>query len=400
MVGLAAFDGAHIRADFVRRVPAPAFDSMSGAERTEYLATHPESYTLVTRSPGDGGPEDDADPQRLIDLGGAALDRIVESGAFRPSDGPVMYLYRMQLDGHRQLGVVSLVAVDDYLQGRVKRHERVSSERARHLSNHFEQLGAQSSPIALGYRAMPSVRAHLDEMLERLQPVVDFVSGDGLEQTVWVVDDPNDHERLSAAFADTELYIMDGHHRAAAAGQLRERAEGPAADWMLGVLFADDRINIEPFHRRVRLAPDDDPSEVASRLHDALDLREDPSMATELPDGLGEVGVHLGGRWYRGTLPPPSGDVLSGVDPVRLQRTVIGPLLGVDPEHGADRIGYFLDSADRVALASASPDEVLFVLCPVEPRQVFEVADAGLDMPPKSTYVMPKPRSGVFLRRF
>ena len=85
---------------------------------------------------------------------------------------------------------------------------------------------------------------------------------------------------------------------------------------------------------------------------------------------------------------------------MRLQRQVIGPVLGIDPEHAAGRLKYFLDDADRVSLGHAAIDtEVLFVLGSVTPVQVFDVADAGLDMPPKSTYVTPKPRSGVFLRR-
>jgi len=396
------FVGSFIKADFVRRVPAPAFDSMSGAERAEYLSTHPESYTLVTRSPGDGGPEDDASPERLIELGAEALQRIVNADAFSTLDKEAFFLYRLTLGGHSQLGVVGLVATADYLDGHVKRHEQVSEKRALHLSNHFEQLGVHSSPIALGYRREPALTARFDALIDSTEPLLSFTSGDGLEQAVWVVDDEADCAAITETIASHELYIMDGHHRAAAAGALAERLEGPRSQFMLGVLFADDRVNIEPFHRRVRVADDADLVEVHNALTRVLGLEPDPRLSTELPEEPGQLGVYMDGKWWLGVMPPPaSSSALDGIDPVRLQDLVIGPLLGVDPERAAGAIGYFLENADRTKLAESLDDrEVLFVLRAVTPAEVFAVADAGFDMPPKSTYVTPKPRSGVFLRRF
>ena len=401
MVAFLPFRGSVIRPDFVRRVPAPAFDSMSGDQRRAYLATHPESYTLVTRSPGDGGPNDDADLSQLIELGAEALDRICGLGAFVDHDEPAFFLYRLTWKGHVQLGVVGLVETAAYLDGRVKRHEKVRSIRAEHLSNHFERLGVQSSPIALGYRADPLIRATLDDILSRTEPVLSFTSGDGLEQAVWVVSGVADCEALTAGVEPHELYIMDGHHRAAAAGKLAERTNSETASQMLCVLFSDDRVNIEPFHRRVRVPVETDFASLRVALEDVLTLEACAEMATELPSAPGQVGVCIEGEWFCGTLPEPLSDSpLDAIDPVRLQQQVIGPVLGIDPEHGAGQLKYFLEGDDRVALAGAvGTSELLFVLRPVTPVEVFAVADAGLDMPPKSTYVTPKPRSGVFLRR-
>ena len=402
MVAFVPFVGSVVRRDFVRRVPAPAFDSMSRDRRREYLATHPESYTLVTRSPGDGGPDDDAELDQLIELGAAALDRICSLGAFEQHDQPSFFLYRLIRNDHVQLGVVGLVETKAYLDGRVKRHEKVRSARAEHLSNHFERLEVQSSPIALGYRADPAVRATLDDILARTEPILSFTSGDGLEQAVWIVSDTKDCGALTAGLASHELYIMDGHHRAAAAGRLAERTDTVGASHMLCVLFSDDRVNIEPFHRRVRLPEDADVNALRTELAKVLNLREDPGLATDLPSETGQVGVCIQGAWYVGVLPEPASDSpLDAIDPVRMQRNIIGPVLGIDPEHAAGRLKYFLEDTDRAGLGEAVVDnELLFLLRPVTPAEVFAVADAGLDMPPKSTYVTPKPRSGVFLRRF
>ena len=374
---------------------------MSGDQRREYLATHPESYTLVTRSPGDGGPHDDADLSGLIELGFEALERICGLGAFEEYDEPTFFLYRLTGNGHVQLGVVGLVETAAYIDGRVKRHEKVRSSRAEHLSNHFERLGVQSSPIALGYRADPVVRATLDDILSRTEPILSFTSGDGLEQAVWVVSGANDCDALTAGLAPHDLYIMDGHHRAAAAGKLAERTNSASASQMLCVLFSDDRVNIDSFHRRVRVREGADFAVLRSALNAVLDMQPCAEMATELPAEPGQVGICIEGEWFCGTLPEPRSDSpLDAIDPVRLQQRVIGEVMGIDPEHAAGRMKYFVDSDNRVALAeSARGSEVLFVLRPVTPAEVFAVADAGLDMPPKSTYVTPKPRSGVFLRR-
>ena len=400
MVGFRPFVGSYVKPDFVRRVPAPAFDSMSRPERADYLATHPESYTLVTRSPGDGGLEDDASLDRLVELGGIALQRILDAKAFVDLDHEVFFLYRLRRDDHSQVGVVGLIETADYISGQVKRHEQVSRDRALHLSNHFEQLGVQSSPIAVGYRADPIVRIRLDEILDRTEPVLSFTSGDGLEQAVWVVDGADDCSALTDAFAPHDFYIMDGHHRAAAAAALAERA--PRGKYMLSVAFSDDRINIDPFHRRVQLPSGTDMAAVEAKLVALLQLEPQQQMANELPDELGKVGVYLAGKWWLGILPEAlTNSPVDAIDPARLQDQVIGPVLGIDPATGAGQIGYFRDDKDRVALSeSLNEREILFVLGAVTPTEVFAVADADLDMPPKSTYVTPKPRSGVFLRRF
>ena len=398
MVSFRPFRGSHVAADAVRQVPAPAFDSMSTTERTDYLSTHPLSYALVTRSPGDGGPSDSADGESLIRAGADALQRILKTEAFVARDEDAFFLYRLSTGTHSQTGVVGLVDVADYRAGRIKCHEQVSHDRALHLSHHFEQVGAQSSPIAVGYRTDVAVQRHIDRLVKTTIPVLSFTSGDGLEQTVWVIDGPADCAALSAALSAHDVYIMDGHHRAAAAALLAER--DPSQSEMLAVAFAQDRLNIEPFHRRVTLDPAVDLHAAHERLARALGLERCVAGTAPIPDQPGAIAVWSQGMWWSGQLPiATSDDPVSAIDAVRLQRCIIGPLFGIDPEHNDGRLQYFQDSANRAELSSTATErEILFVLAPATPEDVFAVADAGQTMPPKSTYVTPKPRSGVFLR--
>ena len=251
MTGFSPFRGALVHPDFVSRVPAPAVDSLSALQRREFIASHPDSYTLVTRAPGDGGPDDDREPSHLIEMGAAALERLLAMGAFVDVGREAYFLYEIDHDGNRQTGVAGLVDVADYLDGAVKRHEQVDTERAAHLALHFERVGAQSSAIAMGYRPDAAIAEHLEAVRDRTQPAVSFTSADGARQTVWIIDDPDDCAFFRAAFERHELYIMDGHHRVAATALFHASAGTPASERMLSLLFAGDRLNIEPFHRRV-----------------------------------------------------------------------------------------------------------------------------------------------------
>ena len=402
MTTFSPFVGAHIHPDFVRRVPAPAVDSLSRAQRREYLETHPDSYLLVTRAPDDGGPDDDADAATLIELGAANLQRLVDLGGFVEVPREVCFLYEIDHRGQKQIGIAGLVDVEDYLAGRIKRHERVDTERAGHLAHHLEIVGAQSSAIAMGYRSDDAVTQWLDEVVTRTEPRVEFTSGDGARQRVWVIDNPADLAFLAQAFESHDLYLMDGHHRAAAAALFHASAPGPASRQMLALLIAGDRINIEPFHRRVVVPDDLDVEDTTASIALLLALEPAPEMATELPDEPGGIGVYMNETWWRGFLPEPAtSDPVANIDPVRLQRSILGPLMGIDPSAPEGNLDYFLESSDRKSMASsAGPRDIYFVLRPVTADEVFAVADAGVDMPPKSTYVTPKPRSGVLLRRF
>jgi uncharacterized protein (DUF1015 family) len=402
------------------RVPAPAHDSLTPATRRRFLAENPDSYLAVTPSPDDLSPGEVWDPEAGLARSRGALERLVARGAFTPPLGPCFYLYRLSEPAHTQVGIVAGVATEDYDQGRIKLHEQVRPDRVDHLASQMAGVQVQSSPIALAYRPVEGIES-LVATTTASEPLVDFRAVDGVHQQVWAVP-PDIGRAIQAALAPEPLYLIDGHHRAAASSHLRAqiggeaRAGGEANEWMLCAIFCSTDLRNEAFHRRL-------PATDSQALIDALSSRFPTRRATDRAAVAGRAGDELAllvpdstgePRWYLVAL-PPAGDrsaddgggrepdrvgILAGLETVRLQHHVLGPLLGLEAGTGGSRIQYRNGSAgpDDLERIEAEESEPIWVVRPVPPEAVIDASDGGVTMPPKSTYFRPKVRSGVFLR--
>jgi uncharacterized protein (DUF1015 family) len=393
-----------VRPEWSHEVPSPPHDALSAEARRRHLIDHPHSYLGVTRSP------DDIDPAAVVPADGgpggaairlsrASLDELLTVGAFGPERPPGLYLYRLETDDHHQTGLVCGVATADYDGGLVRAHEQVNRARADLLASHLRRVGAQSSPIAMAFRSAPP----LEELIERVTtteaPLIDIVD-EGLRQSLWPVTD-QDVEAAVAALAPAPLYLIDGHHRAAAASADRQ-ANGPDDHLMLSVLFPFAQLRNEAFHR---VLDGIDPERLMERLTERFPVRPVTSMheiATR-PDGW--VAVAVGGpapRWSLVQLPAPEpvdGHVLD-IDPIRLGQHVLAPLLGIEEPQPDPRLTYRPGPADAATAAALRlrPDQLEFWMRPVPLQTVLAMADRGHVMPPKSTYFEPKVRSGLFVR--
>lgn len=395
----APFRGWLVRDEWAERVVAGAYDGKTPAERRAIVATNPYSFFGVTRSSEDVDPGDDADDEELLRRGAETLTRILEVGAFEPSDHPALYVYRLVYEDHTQTGIVGALDVDGLRDGRVLTHENVRPERATLLGHHLEVVGATSSPIALTHDPEPALRELVTAVSTR-DPDVDHVVED-VRHVVWTLDE-SESEQAMDVLADATVYVTDGHHRSAAAlaGRDAHPDETPFRR-TLAVLFPADELRVEAFHRR---AGDVD-------LRSTTDLRL--SLATvgtvtaaadageAAPRTRGEIGVYHDGEWSKLVLDPqerPS--PLASLDVERLRRDVIGHVLGVDelaPDSGVDYVPGPSGIGELVARCDA--DGMLgFVVHPTDIHDLMAVAAAGELMPPKSSYFAPKPRSGVFLR--
>lgn len=394
----APFAGWLIKPEWAARVIAGAYDAKSPSERRAIVESNPFSYLGVTRSAEDLASGDVATDEDLLDRGANTLTTILDAGAFEPTGRPTLYAYRLTFAGHSQTGIVGALLVDGFADGRVLTHENVRPNRARHLARHLQWVGATSSPIALTHRADPEITTVLDAATER-EPDVHHVVEEVLHE-VWPLDD-DEAAIVAAALADATVYVTDGHHRSAAAIAGSQDRPEPQFDRTLAVLFPDDALRIEAFHRRIPDRLDRGPAEIAAALATYGEVREVGTLEEARPQQAREVGVYHRGRWFRLQLPEPVTDSPVGqLDVERLRADVVLPILGVDelePDSGADYVPA-PNGIDEVVRRCDDDGMVGFLMYATSVEDLMAVAEAHELMPPKSSYVAPKPRSGIFLR--
>lgn len=365
--------------EWTDKVPSPAHDALSPAQRIAHLRDNPSSYLGVTRGPEDFEGDRTPSARELVQSGREALDRLVEAGAFGDVGGDSYYGYRLELDGWCQTGIVGGVHMDDYADGTIRIHEEIHAERAEHLALHAEVVAAQSSPVAVAYHPNRDVAAVL-ESLDGETPLLQFSMPDGLEQTVWLIDSAYT-ATIRSALENSRLYLIDGHHRTAAAA-LRWKQGGPP--WMLAALFSTDQLSNRAFHRFVTPTVSDPLAEL---------LQLDGAERGRRGDGKGHIQVYFNREWV--TVPHQAAHrPLERLDMWQFEN-VIRPHLG----RGAT-VRYERATGDEEQLLADvdARGELLALMTAVTMPQLFAVADAGDVMPPKSTYFEPKVRSGIFLR--
>jgi len=389
------FEAYLVRADRARHVVSPAYDSLTTAERRRFMDDHPDSFLHVTRSPQDAG-ENLRTPLELAKANAAQLERILTEVNYELL-GPAIYLYRLTIDDHEQTAIVADVPLDRYENGTIRPHERTNVDREDLLALHLRVVGASSSPVAMSYRDH-GLASRVDQLASG-PPRLEFTSPGGLWQQVWRIDDPDVIEELSAKI-DGPLYVTDGHHRLAAAA--RVRAEGgmdgtvsASHEYILSALFPDTELRTYAFHRIIQTTLS--PNELLVVLASVAQVTPLEAAPEELGGGRGDFAMVMGGRWYHIALPVTD----HALDARLLQHDVLGPVFGIDATTDP-RITYLPGTAGLAVLAhqAAEQEAVGFALGPPPVELVLDVADRKEVLPPKSTFFSPKPRSGVFVRKY
>ncbi|MBT8240633.1 MAG: DUF1015 family protein [Acidimicrobiia bacterium] len=361
------------------RVPSPAHDALTPAQRIAHLRDNPDSYLGVTRGPEDDDGSEPLSARELVSRGRISLDTLLEAGAFSDVREDRFYAYRLALDGWSQTGIVGGVHLDDYESGTIRIHEAIQPERASHLALHSEIVGAQSSPIAVAHHPRREI-AQVVEQVDELEPDLSFSMPDGLDQTVWSLPE-SDNNVIREGLEDARLYLIDGHHRAAAAAIRHGQGGSP---WVLAALFSTDQLQNRAFHRFAQTSLADPLAEL---------MRIDGAENGRIGDGIGTLQVYFDTDWI--TVPHQRAQrPLERLDTWQFEQ-LIRPRLGPDAV-----VRFQKAHGDEEALLRMVDEsgELLVLMTAVTMPQLFAVADAGDVMPPKSTYFEPNVRSGIFLR--
>jgi uncharacterized protein (DUF1015 family) len=377
---------ALVNPDWADRVVAPAHDSMSAAKRSQFRAENPDSYLNVTRSPQPGTGDT---VEEMVTLGKAALDRLISLGAF----GDVVerfHVYELQHGSLVQRAIVGGVDVEAYYSKQLKTHEEVHPARLELLTRHFEIVGAQSSPIALGHRYSTVVAEVIARSCDS-EPMLE-VTNYGLRQRVWPIA-AVDATLVTDDLANEPFYVIDGHHRVGTAERYMRRNTNPAGRWAHTALFASDQLNNLAYHRVLNKMS----SKTFLEKIQHLPLKRSAELPSHQAED--ELLFHTGDEWLlvQVSVIRSEADPLAHLDPVVLHRQILGPIFGFGQSDS--RVGYRPGEDALIDVASASTgDGILCAMRPIAIPDLLAVADAGINMPPRSTYFSPKVRSGLFLR--
>ncbi len=393
--------------ELAAQVAAPPYDVISSQEARQLAEGKPYSFLHINKPEIDLPPEVDLSDDRVYAQGARNLRRFIAEGVFLREAEPRFYVYQQTMGNHVQAGVVAAVSVAEYDAGLIKRHELTRKDKEDDRTRHVDELNANDEPVFLTYRQVAAIDALLDQV-RGSAPLYDFVAEDGIGHTVWVVP-PELSSSLQGAFHQVPaLYVADGHHRTAAAARVgRERkAKNPhhrgdePYNYFMAVLFPHNQLKILDYNRVVKdlggLAPEAFVAKVAEKFTVVKTNNGRPAKPHQF-------GMYLKGQWYRLEAIPGTfrgDDPIGSLDVSILQENLLAPILGiVDPR--TDKRIDFIGGIRGLASLEARVAEgwaVAFALYPTSLEQVMAVADAGLIMPPKSTWFEPKLRSGLLVR--
>ncbi len=385
---LLPFTGYLVRPGWASRVVSPPAELLGPDERAQITANNPDSFLHVTETPG---PRDEVtNTEVTLAVARAALDRLLAIGAYQRVDEPALYVYRIGYGDWTQTGLVGTLPAAAFDGDRVRLHEAVSEQRVEALARHLAEVGAVSSPIALGYRA--GAGPGLDELLGPTcarPPTVELGQDDGTVHAVWRITDPGLIAELGGQLPGRVSYVTDGHHRAAAAKRV-----GSPDDIVLVICFPHDQLRVLPFHRRVR-GPMPDAASRLRALGGTLSVREHGRRFE--PDERA-IAVHAARRWWSVWRPGPPQPGVAGLLVELLHRDVLAPGFGItDLDDPRLELVSGLVPVESIEARCDADDGAAFLLPRPRIEDVFEIADRGETMPAKSTFFHPKPRAGLFL---
>ena len=394
--------------ELAAQVAALPYDVYNRKEASLAVRENPLSFLNIDRAETQFPDEVDAYEECVYEKARELFEARMADGTFLQDDVPCYYIYRLTMDGRSQTGIVALSSVDDYLNQVVKKHENTREDKEIDRIRHVDTVNAHTGPIFLAYRKQEEI----DRIVRQVctgTPLYDFVSEDGVGHTVWKIAAPGLVSRIRKAFGTVPAtYIADGHHRAASAVKvgLKRRQENPGwtgeepFNYFLSVLFPDEQLRILPYNRVVKDLNGLTKEEFLQRISKDFEVREIGEKAYA-PAGKGEFGMYLEGTWYQLTAGEAvrSQDPVNGLDVSILQDALLGPVLGIGDPRTDKRIDFIGGIRGLKELERRVNEDmaVAFSMYPTSIQELLDVADAGLLMPPKSTWFEPKLRSGLFI---
>jgi uncharacterized protein (DUF1015 family) len=398
------FNALRPEASRASQVAAVPYDVVNTAEARALASGNPWSFLHVSRPEIDLPDGTEIYSDEVYTKAASNFQKLKSECPLEQEAGASLYLYRLTMGDHEQIGIVACCSVEEYDRAIIRKHERTRRDKEDDRTRHILVLRAQTGPVFLTYRAQPKIDALVVEELKRTEPLYDFVANDDIRHTIWRIENSDE---FVTAFSDVPyLYIADGHHRAASASRARAELKEHGFGFIgseeynsfLCVIFPDNQLQILPYNRVVRDLNGLSSEDFLARVREQFEVSDNASPS---PNARGNWSTYLDGRWrglkLRSDATRPEGAVET-LDVSVLQSRVLDPILGIKDvrtDKRIDFVGGIRGTEELEKLVNEGKAAVAFSLYPTTIDDLLRVSDAGEIMPPKSTWFEPKLRDGL-----
>lgn len=390
------------------KIAALPYDVYNREEAKQAVAGSPDLFLNIDRAETQFADDVDIYDEKVYQKAHDLLWGMVADGSFVRDETKGYYVYELTMDGRTQVGIAACASIDDYQNQIIKKHENTRADKEADRIRHVDTCNAQTGPIFLAYRSNDVINKVVAQAMEQ-EPLYDFVADDGIRHRVFAIYESEQIRAIQDAFSSMDaIYIADGHHRAASAvkvGLKRRQAHAGYTgeeefNYFLSVLFPDDQLMIMDYNRVVKDLNGYTKEAFLEKVKALFDVKKAGKEGRK-PQKKGDFSMYLDGQWYLCTVRPADipKDPVRGLDVSLLQELLLEPVLGIhDPKTDA-RIDFVggIRGLDELERRVAKDCAVAFAMYPTDISELFAVADAGLLMPPKSTWFEPKLRSGLFI---
>ncbi len=401
MITIIPFKALRPQPQFAKQVASRPYDVLSSKEAKVEAEGNPYSFLHITKSEIDLPVNTDVHSKEVYEKAKENLDAFINRPILFFESKPCYYIYKLVMNDKEQTGIVCCSSVDDYEKGLVKKHEYTRPEKEEDRINHIKTTKAQTGNVFLAYRSLDRINEIIEKWKSAKSPVYDFVAEDNVQHSIWVINDEKVIGNITEAFK-TDVpytYIADGHHRAASAAKVKYLlADSKEAGYFLTTLFASDQLHILPYNRVVTDLNGLTTDKFLEKLNRNFSVQKVPKAYS--PEGPHNFGMYLAGSWYQltaldGTFPT---DPVGVLDISILQNNLLEPVLGIKDQRTDKRIDFVggirgLEELERKV--NSKEMAIAFSVYPVSIEQLFDIADTGQVMPPKSTWFEPKLRDGL-----
>ena len=389
-------------------IPALPYDVMNSDEAKEMVKDNPYSFLHIDKAEIDLPKGTDIYSDKVYRKAKENLENLEKTGALIQDKKPCFYIYRQIMNGRSQTGLVCCTSVDEYINGTIKKHELTRADKEADRIRHVDTLNANTGPIFLTYRKNDIISNTVNSWVSSHESVYDFVA-DGVNQTVWVIDDEDIINTISNEFAKIDaLYIADGHHRCASAVKVGQKRREKKPDYtgdeefnfFLSVAFPDDELEIMDYNRVVKDLNGMSREGFLSSLSHSFEVEKVETQYK--PTKRHTFGMLIENDWYKLSAKE---QIIDESDPVKrldvsiLQDNLLSPILDIDDPKTNDRIDFIggIRGLGELERRCKEDMKLAFAMYPTSIGDLMSIADANLIMPPKSTWFEPKLLSGIFI---